>query len=54
MIDIIKKIAEDNEIRKLLMKAFMWRGNKTRCNNMIEKLADKIYEKHGIDIGIYT
>ena len=58
MRDVIKEIAKDDELRKLLMEAFKWRdsfGKRTLgCNNAVVKLADRIYEKTGIGLEQYT
>lgn len=58
--DVIQTIADDNELRQLLMKVFKWRNpsntgfNLTSLNIAVCELADTLWEKYGIDLEIYT
>jgi len=53
---IIEIIAEDEELEKLLMDAFKWRGHGEgmMADCQICKLADKIFEKYNREIEAYT
>jgi hypothetical protein len=58
--DIFEEISKDTELRQLLMEAFKWRGwarldcaGACLCSQKIIELANKLYEKTGIEIMEY-
>jgi hypothetical protein len=53
---IIKIIAKDKELQAFLMQIFKWRDD-TRfdfCRRTVCSLADRIREKYGVEIEVYT
>lgn len=58
MNDVIEEIAKDDELRELLMRVFKWRSRNGHyalsCNVAVIELAERIYEKTGIDLEQYT
>ena len=54
MEDILRMIIEDNELREMLADVFNYRGHRDLCYEKINNLADRVYEKTGMDLYQYT
>ncbi len=54
MDDILRMVIEDNELHQMLAEVFNWRGHRDLCYEKVNELADRVYEKTGMDLYQYT
>lgn len=54
MDDILRMIIEDTELHQMLAEVFNWRGYRELCYEKVNELADRVYEKTGMDLYQYT